>query len=58
MDELVDTSDVSDALFAELTREWSREQLVEIVALTGFYHVISFTTNAFRIPLEPFAARF
>jgi alkylhydroperoxidase family enzyme len=58
VDELVDTSEISDVLFAELCREWSREQLVEIVALTGFYHVIAFTTNAFRIPLEPFAARF
>ena len=58
VDELVDTSEISDALFEELAREWSREQLVEIVALTGFYHVIAFTTNAFRIPLEPFAARF
>jgi alkylhydroperoxidase family enzyme len=58
VDELVDTSEISDVLFEELAREWSREQLVEIVALTGFYHVIAFTTNAFRIPLEPFAARF
>lgn len=58
VDELVDTSDISDALFAELIREWSREQLVEIVALTGFYHLIAFTTNAFRVPLESYAARF
>jgi 4-carboxymuconolactone decarboxylase len=58
VDELVDTSQVSDALYEELCREWSREQLVEIVALTGFYHLIAFTTNAFRVPLEPFAARF
>jgi len=24
----------------------------------GFYHLISFTTNALRIPLEPCGARF
>jgi hypothetical protein len=29
-----------------------------MVALVGFYHLISFATNAFRIPLEPYGARF
>jgi hypothetical protein len=28
------------------------------VALAGYYHAISFVTNAFRLPLEPFGARF
>jgi alkylhydroperoxidase family enzyme len=37
---------------------WSAPQLVELVALVGFYHLVAFTTNAFRVPLEPFAARF
>ena len=34
------------------------EQLIELVALAGFYHLISFVTNALRIPPEPYAARF
>jgi alkylhydroperoxidase family enzyme len=57
-DELHTTADVSDALWAKLTSEWSPEQLVELVVLAGYYHVISFATNALRLPLEPFAARF
>lgn len=58
VDELVDTATVSEALWERLQKVFTPEQLVELVALVGFYHFISFTTNAFRIPLEPFAARF
>ena len=57
VDELVDTSFVSDALWAELFTEKSKAALVELVALVGFYHSVAFATNAFRIELEPFAAR-
>jgi hypothetical protein len=31
---------------------------LEIVALVGFYHAISFMVNAARVELEPFAPRF
>lgn len=57
VDELVDTATVSDTLWAELAGEWTPAQLVELVALVGFYHLIAFATNAFRVPLEPFGAR-
>ena len=57
-DSLHDRADVDDDLWAELTRHWSPAELVEIVVLAGQYHAISFATNAFRVPLEPFAARF
>jgi alkylhydroperoxidase family enzyme len=58
VDELHDTGRVSPALWAELRPEWSDAQLVELVALVGFYHLISFAANAFEIPLEPYGARF
>jgi alkylhydroperoxidase family enzyme len=58
VDELHDTSRVSDALWQALRTTWNEEQLIELVALVGFYHLISFTTNAFRIPLEAYGARF
>ena len=58
VDALIDTSTVSDTLWSELAQHWSAPQLVELVALVGFYHLVAFTTNAFRVPLEPFAARF
>jgi alkylhydroperoxidase family enzyme len=58
VDELHDTAQVSDGLWQALRAEFTEAQLVEQVALTGFYHLISFTTNAFHIPLETYAARF
>jgi alkylhydroperoxidase family enzyme len=57
-DELHATARVSESLWGQLADAYSPEQLVELVVLAGLYHVISFATNAFRIPLEPFAARF
>lgn len=57
-DELHATSTVGDVLWAELAGEYSPEQLVELVVLAGYYHLISFATNVFRLPPEPFGARF
>jgi len=57
-DELHATATVGDALWSELAAVWSSEQLVELVVLAGYYHAIAFATNALRLPLEPFAARF
>ena len=58
VDELHDTSRVSDALWQALRTTWNEEQLIELVALVGFYHLISFTVNAFRLPLESYGPRF
>jgi alkylhydroperoxidase family enzyme len=57
VDALVDTATVGDGLWPALAQEWTPEQLVELIALAGFYHLISFAANAFRIPPEPFAAK-
>lgn len=57
-DELHATATVSDELWTELAKEYTSEQLIELVVLAGLYHVISFATNALRLPLEPFGARF
>jgi alkylhydroperoxidase family enzyme len=57
-DQLHDTSTISDALWSRLAESFSPAQLVELVVLAGLYHMISFTTNALRVPLEAFAARF
>jgi len=58
VDELHDTAQVSDALWQELAAEWTAEQLIELIALAGFYHLISFLTNALHIPSEAYGARF
>ena len=41
-----------------LDAEWTAEQLIELIALAGFYHMISFMANGLRIPAESYAARF
>ena len=58
VDELHDTAAVSDLLWQALRAEWSEAQLIELIALAGLYHMVSFVTNALRIPLEPYGARF
>jgi len=57
-DELHATATVGATLWSALAAEWSAEQLVELVVLAGYYHLIAFATNAFRLPLESFGARF
>jgi alkylhydroperoxidase family enzyme len=58
VDALHDEGRVDDPLWAALRVEWTEEQLIELVALAGFYHLISFVTNALGIPPEPYGARF
>jgi len=58
VDALHDTGRVEDRLWDELRVEWAEPQLIEIVALVGFYHLISFFTNAFELPPEPYAPPF
>jgi alkylhydroperoxidase family enzyme len=57
VDELHDTSDVSDALWAELAGIWTPAQLIELLMLAGWYHAISYVCNAARVPIERWAAR-
>ncbi|MFZ6679379.1 carboxymuconolactone decarboxylase family protein [Undibacterium sp. Tian12W] len=58
VDELHETSSITDALWAKLEQHFSQVQLLEIISLVGSYHTVSFVTNAARIELETFAARF
>jgi alkylhydroperoxidase family enzyme len=56
-DELHETATVSDELWAELRAGWSDDQLVELICLAGFYHLVSYACNAFAVDPEPWAAR-
>jgi len=56
-DALHDAGDVDDALWRDLTATFADDQLVELVMLAGFYHMVSFALRAFRVPLEPHATR-
>jgi alkylhydroperoxidase family enzyme len=58
VDELHEQAALSDALWSALRPLWSDEQLIELLVLVGFYHTISFVTNALTIPLEEAAERF
>jgi 4-carboxymuconolactone decarboxylase len=58
VDELHDTSTVSDTLWRELAAEWPEEQLVELILTIGYYHMAAFFLNATGVALEEGAARF
>jgi 4-carboxymuconolactone decarboxylase len=58
VDELHDTSDVSDSLWQVLTQHWSDAQLIELLVLAGWYRGISYLCNVARLPLEPWQAKF
>jgi alkylhydroperoxidase family enzyme len=57
-DSLHHTGTIGDQLWATLRTEFTEEQLIELIVLAGFYHTVSFVTNALRLPLEAGAARF
>jgi alkylhydroperoxidase family enzyme len=58
VDELHDTATISDPLWAALAAAFSVEQVLELIALVGFYHTVSFFANGLRLPPEPYATPF
>ena len=56
--DLDSTRNISDALWQKLTDHFTSEQILEIIALIGFYRTVSLHANALALPLEPFAPRF
>jgi alkylhydroperoxidase family enzyme len=57
-DQLHDTADVDDDLWARLAVRWSPEQLLDALLLAGWYHAISFVARGARVAREPGAPRF
>jgi len=55
VDELHDAANISDALWKDLAGAFNVEQTFEMIALTGFYHTVSFFSNGLRLTAEPFA---
>jgi len=58
VDALHESCDLDDSLWAGLKSEFSDAQLLELIALTGFYRTVAYFTNALRLPLEPGAPGF
>jgi 4-carboxymuconolactone decarboxylase len=56
-DELHETATVTDELWSDLRAGWPDDQLVELVCLAGFYHLVSYACNAFEVDPEMWAAQ-
>jgi len=57
-DALHDDADIDDALWGDLAKHYSEQQILDLLLLCGWYHAISFAARAARVPLESFAPRF
>jgi alkylhydroperoxidase family enzyme len=55
---LIHTATIDGALWAEAQAHFDAAQMIEIIALIGFYHLVSFTVNATGVAHEPDAPRF
>jgi len=58
VDALHDLSDIPDDLWNDLLDDFSHAQILDLTMLCGWYHAISFTAVAARVPLEDGAPRF
>ena len=52
-DELYEGDDVGTETWAALERDWSTEQLLELVVMVGFYRMLGGYLRAARVQLEP-----
>jgi hypothetical protein len=55
-DELHDDGALTDATWEALRERWADDELVELVCLAGFYHLVSFLCGAVALEPEPWAA--
>jgi 4-carboxymuconolactone decarboxylase len=53
VDQLRDGYNLDDALWAALSKEFDRSEMMELVYTIGNYLLFSAVLNSFRIPLEP-----
>lgn len=58
IDELCAGGRVEPDTYTRVSETWSKEQQLEIFALTGAYHTVSFVANSSGLEGEPFGARF
>ena len=53
VDTLHDTSGVDDAGWASVSAHFSDPQLLDLLALAGWYHAIAYLARGAGVPLEP-----
>jgi alkylhydroperoxidase family enzyme len=58
IDQLCEHGDILASTLNDFIKFWSKEQQLEILALCGNYHTVSFVANVSKIEPESFAARF
>lgn len=58
IDELCIEGSISNETLIHFQKDWTVEQQLEILALCGTYHTVSFVANTARLSNEVFAARF
>ena len=57
-DQLHTTCNIDDEAWSRLERHFSAEAILEILMLAGRYRLVSYLTNAVRMPLKTWAHRF
>lgn len=58
VDELHDTGSLTDETFGKISAHFGTEQVIELLALAGWYHAISYIANAAGLTPESWAPRF
>jgi alkylhydroperoxidase family enzyme len=58
VDDLVDRRMIADTTWSVLAVHFDEAQILEAIALTGYYHTISFLSRGLELPLESWSARF
>lgn len=58
IDALIDQHTIPPAVWAGLAAHFNEVQSLEVIALVGYYHTISFLCRALDLPLESYGARF
>lgn len=58
VDDLVDRRTIGDATWTALAKHFDETQIIEAIALVGYYHTISFLCRGLKLPLEGYGARF
>jgi len=58
VDELNASATLSDTTWEQVAANWSIAQILEMVIIVGWYHLISFVANAVHVEQEAWAAHF
>jgi alkylhydroperoxidase family enzyme len=58
VDDLVGHRTIAPATWGRARGHYDEAQLIEVIALVGYYHTISFLCRGLELPLEAYSARF